>query len=135
MQQYAAFHLDIHCLQKYPFRGFQYTNDFISFYLFVILAETFCKQFRPKLDSDHDPHCFNNLKWYSEKEYFRKKKLKKKISREQRIKSNYPATCNFFTATYIFFRIYIFQHQSVKQFDRPDLGPNYSCKKVISRQH
>ena len=25
MQQYAAFHLGPHCLQKYPFRGFQYT--------------------------------------------------------------------------------------------------------------
>ena len=25
MQQYAAFHLGLHCLQKYPFRGFQYT--------------------------------------------------------------------------------------------------------------
>ena len=24
MQNYAAFHLPIHCLQKYPFRGYQY---------------------------------------------------------------------------------------------------------------
>ena len=24
MQHYAAFHLGLHCLQKYPFRGFQY---------------------------------------------------------------------------------------------------------------
>ena len=26
MQQYAAFHLGFHCLQKYPFSGFQYTK-------------------------------------------------------------------------------------------------------------
>ena len=26
MQHYAAFHLDLHCLPKYPFRGFQYTK-------------------------------------------------------------------------------------------------------------
>ena len=28
MQQYAAFHLGLHCLPKYPFRpwGFQYTK-------------------------------------------------------------------------------------------------------------
>ena len=25
MQHYAAFHLGLHCLTKYPFRGFQYT--------------------------------------------------------------------------------------------------------------
>ena len=24
---YAAFHVGLHCLLKYPFRGFQYTND------------------------------------------------------------------------------------------------------------
>ena len=28
MQQYAAFHLDLHCLQKYPFKGFQYTEGY-----------------------------------------------------------------------------------------------------------
>ena len=27
MQHYAAFHLGLHCLPKYPFRGFQYTNS------------------------------------------------------------------------------------------------------------
>ena len=26
MQHYAAFHLGIHCLAKYPFRDFQYTK-------------------------------------------------------------------------------------------------------------
>ena len=26
MQHYAAFHLGLHCLLKYPFRGFQYTK-------------------------------------------------------------------------------------------------------------
>ena len=26
MQRYAAFHLGLHYLQKYPFRGFQYTK-------------------------------------------------------------------------------------------------------------
>ena len=26
MQHYAAFHLGLHCLSKYPFRGFQYTK-------------------------------------------------------------------------------------------------------------
>ena len=26
MQHYAAFHLRLHCLLKYPFRGFQYTK-------------------------------------------------------------------------------------------------------------
>ena len=26
MQHYAAFHLGLHCLPKYPFRGFQYTK-------------------------------------------------------------------------------------------------------------
>ena len=26
MQHYAAFHLDLHCLPKYLFRGFQYAN-------------------------------------------------------------------------------------------------------------
>ena len=26
MQHYAAFHLGIYCLSKYPFRGFQYTK-------------------------------------------------------------------------------------------------------------
>ena len=26
MRHYAAFHLGFHCLQKYPFRGFQYTK-------------------------------------------------------------------------------------------------------------
>ena len=25
MQHYAAFHLGLHCLPKYPFRGFEYT--------------------------------------------------------------------------------------------------------------
>ena len=25
MQHYAAFRLGLHCLQKYPFRGYQYT--------------------------------------------------------------------------------------------------------------
>ena len=28
MQHYAAFHLGLHCLPKYPFRGFQYTKSF-----------------------------------------------------------------------------------------------------------
>ena len=27
MQQYAAFHLGLHCLQKYSFRGFLNTNS------------------------------------------------------------------------------------------------------------
>ena len=27
MQHYAAFHLGLHCLQEYPFRGFKYTKD------------------------------------------------------------------------------------------------------------
>ena len=27
MQHYAAFHLALHCLQEYPFRGFKYTKD------------------------------------------------------------------------------------------------------------
>ena len=26
MQHYAAFHLGLHCLPKYPFRGFQYAK-------------------------------------------------------------------------------------------------------------
>ena len=26
LQHYAAFHLGLHCLPKYPFRGFQYTK-------------------------------------------------------------------------------------------------------------
>ena len=26
MQHHAAFHLGLHCLPKYPFRGFQYTK-------------------------------------------------------------------------------------------------------------
>ena len=26
MQHYAAFHLGLHCLQKYSFRGFQHTK-------------------------------------------------------------------------------------------------------------
>ena len=26
MQHYAAFHLGLHCLTKYPFRGFPYTK-------------------------------------------------------------------------------------------------------------
>ena len=26
MQYYAAFHLSLHCLPKYPFKGFQFTN-------------------------------------------------------------------------------------------------------------
>ena len=26
MQHYAAFHLVLHCLPEYPFRGFQYTK-------------------------------------------------------------------------------------------------------------
>ena len=26
MKQYAAFHLGLHCLPKFPFRGFQYTK-------------------------------------------------------------------------------------------------------------
>ena len=26
IQQYAAFHLGLHCLSKYPLRGFQYTK-------------------------------------------------------------------------------------------------------------
>ena len=26
MQHYAAFHLGLHCMPKYPFRGFQYTK-------------------------------------------------------------------------------------------------------------
>ena len=28
MKQYAALHLDIHCLSKYPFKGFQYTKGY-----------------------------------------------------------------------------------------------------------
>ena len=28
MQHYAAFHLGLHCLPKYPFRGFQYTRGY-----------------------------------------------------------------------------------------------------------
>ena len=28
MQHYAAFHLGLHCLPKYPFRGFQYTKGY-----------------------------------------------------------------------------------------------------------
>ena len=31
MQHYAAFHLGLHCLPKYPFRGFQYTNGSFLF--------------------------------------------------------------------------------------------------------
>ena len=27
MQHTAAFHLGLHCLSKYPFRGFQHTRD------------------------------------------------------------------------------------------------------------
>ena len=27
MQHYATFHLGLHCLPKYSFRGFQYTNS------------------------------------------------------------------------------------------------------------
>ena len=30
MQHYAAFHLGLHCLPKYPFRGFQYTKSLYS---------------------------------------------------------------------------------------------------------
>ena len=26
MQHHAAFHMGLHCLPKYPFRGFQYAN-------------------------------------------------------------------------------------------------------------
>ena len=29
MQHYAAFHLGLHCLPKYPFRGFKYTNGLL----------------------------------------------------------------------------------------------------------
>ena len=33
MKQYAAFHRDIHCLSKYPFKGFQYTKGYtLSFF-------------------------------------------------------------------------------------------------------
>ena len=32
MLHYAAFHLGLHCLSKYPFRGFQCTKDKIRFY-------------------------------------------------------------------------------------------------------
>ena len=28
MQQYAAFHVGLHCLTKYPFSGLQYTKDY-----------------------------------------------------------------------------------------------------------
>ena len=28
MQRYAAFRLGIYCMQKYPFRSFQYTKDY-----------------------------------------------------------------------------------------------------------
>ena len=32
MQHYAAFHLGLHCLPKYPFRGFRYTQMISIFY-------------------------------------------------------------------------------------------------------
>ena len=31
MQDYAAFHLGLHCLPKYPFYGFQYTIGVLGF--------------------------------------------------------------------------------------------------------
>ena len=30
MPQYAAFHLGLHCLLKYPFRGFPFTKGYVS---------------------------------------------------------------------------------------------------------
>ena len=35
MQQNAAFHLGLHCLPKYPFRGFQYTRVKECFYAYA----------------------------------------------------------------------------------------------------
>ena len=39
MQHYAAFHLGLHCLQKYSFRGFQNTNGSIFGPVHAILVE------------------------------------------------------------------------------------------------
>ena len=35
MQQYAAFHLGLHCLQKYSFRGFPNTKGSASYMFFL----------------------------------------------------------------------------------------------------
>ena len=32
MQHYAAFHLGLHCLPKYSFRGFQYTQRYEEYW-------------------------------------------------------------------------------------------------------
>ena len=37
MQHYAAFHLGLHCLPKYPFGGFQYTKGYVCLFVFVAL--------------------------------------------------------------------------------------------------
>ena len=34
MQHYAAFHLGLHYLPNYPFRGFRYTNQF---YMIIVV--------------------------------------------------------------------------------------------------
>ena len=36
MQHYAAFHLGLHCLQKYSFRGFPNTNGYESVIIFQV---------------------------------------------------------------------------------------------------
>ena len=40
MQHYAAFHLGLHCMPKYPFSGFQYTE--ISQVLQLNVVRRFC---------------------------------------------------------------------------------------------
>ena len=34
MQLCGAFHLGLHCLPKYPFRGFQYTKIYVPIYMY-----------------------------------------------------------------------------------------------------
>ena len=48
MQHYAAFHLGLHCLPKYPFRGFQYTKG-LQWIFFKNLGN----------------FCFGSEPWYS----------------------------------------------------------------------
>ena len=36
MLHFVAFHLGVHCLQKYPFRGFQYTKGSGSMSLYYL---------------------------------------------------------------------------------------------------
>ena len=41
MQHYAAFHLGLHCLPEYPFRGIQYTKDYryVNVYIACLVSK------------------------------------------------------------------------------------------------